>query len=170
MCVCVCVFVCVCVCCLQHLAVTSRGGACTARLAWLHMACYVDKAKAMVEVKREGGGGAGGGSSNVCRFCETDLTPSNRHPDPPSPALENVCNDDMCLAAAAGSCTRLLPCGHPCCGVLGEEECLPCLFGCAQETPVDPEECVCVCVCGVVVVCVCAGTFHVCRVVCRSNC
>ena len=32
-------------------------------------------------------------------------------------------------------CDKTLPCGHTCCGVKGEEKCLPCLLGCTSGDP-----------------------------------
>ena len=32
-------------------------------------------------------------------------------------------------------CDKTLPCGHPCSGVKGEENCLACLHGCATDNP-----------------------------------
>ena len=35
-------------------------------------------------------------------------------------------------------CDKTLPCGHGCCGVKDEEDCLPCLHGCSPpEGTVD---------------------------------
>ena len=133
----------------------SRAGSSSARLSWVHVSVYDSKGKAMLEVKREGQ--SSGDSANECRFCESPLTAANRVPDPPSPALANVCTDELCQAAMNASCTRLLECGHACGGVRGEEACLPCLHGCDQAVHVDPEECVtstarrpvvCHCTCG----------------------
>ena len=36
-------------------------------------------------------------------------------------------------------CDKTLPCGHACCGVKGEEKCLPCLHGCAVEDTNGPK-------------------------------
>ena len=38
-----------------------------------------------------------------------------------------VCRAGECQARLKGSCTKTLPCGHPCGGVRGEATCLPCL-------------------------------------------
>ncbi|XP_058468268.1 E3 ubiquitin-protein ligase highwire isoform X2 [Malaya genurostris] len=56
----------------------------------------------------------------VCRFCgitgSTGLL-----------AVGNVCVDQQCQEYAANACTKLLPCGHLCGGIVNEERCLPCL-------------------------------------------
>lgn len=49
---------------------------------------------------------------------------------PASPALELVCTGAECLGKMAESCRKVLPCGHPCGGVVGETSCLPCVQGC----------------------------------------
>ena len=36
-------------------------------------------------------------------------------------------------------CEKTLPCGHHCCGVKDEAECLPCLHGCSPPDGVDKE-------------------------------
>lgn len=48
-------------------------------------------------------------------------------------AIGNVCVDPECQERAAMVCEKTLSCGHPCCGVKGEEKCLPCLHGCSKE-------------------------------------
>lgn len=62
-----------------------------------------------------------------CRFCEGRITEDNRLPDPPSPALERVCDSEECVLNAERSCLKTLACGCVCCGIRDEEECLPCL-------------------------------------------
>ena len=72
------------------------GGMSRVKLAWLQISVYEDHCKAMVEFKRESNRGHGGPQ---CRFCEADITADNRSPrEPPSPALENVCNAEDCQA------------------------------------------------------------------------
>lgn len=67
--------------------------------------------------------GTGGGQ---CRFCgstnDTGLL-----------AIGTVCAEKDCQERAKVICTKTLSCGHPCCGVQGEEECLPCLHGCKTK-------------------------------------
>lgn len=66
-------------------------------------------------------------NSRRCRFCDTQLTPSNTVHDPPAPALRDVCNDRECFEKMEICCDKFNPCGCPCNGVRGEDECLPCL-------------------------------------------
>eukprot|EP01113_Clastostelium_recurvatum_P028125 TRINITY_DN3404_c0_g1_i3.p1 TRINITY_DN3404_c0_g1~~TRINITY_DN3404_c0_g1_i3.p1 ORF type:complete len:759 (-),score=94.38 TRINITY_DN3404_c0_g1_i3:10-2286(-) len=46
---------------------------------------------------------------------------------PASPECATVCSGLECQAKAERACTRILPCGHSCCGVRDEEACLACL-------------------------------------------
>eukprot|EP01083_Nonionella_stella_P224105 798025_1 len=62
-----------------------------------------------------------------CRFCLIPVTADHRMKDPPTPALEQVCDKEECGEKASRSCTRTLRCGHSCGGVKDELECLPCL-------------------------------------------
>merc|ERR1712232_1370355 len=67
----------------------------------------------------------------TCRFCDRTLTEKNKAVDEYIDAHETlkdaVCNDPFCINAAKNVCTKRLPCGHVCCGIRGEEVCLPCL-------------------------------------------
>ena len=54
-------------------------------------------------------------------------------------AIGSVCAEKECQNRAKVICTKTLPCGHPCNGVQGEEECLPCLCGCKTEEGEDDE-------------------------------
>ena len=63
-------------------------------------------------------------SVNVCRFCKA-----------PTSGLGAVCSGADCVEHAKNACTKLHPCGHYCGGVLNEQTCLPCLYGCqVRET------------------------------------
>lgn len=56
------------------------------------------------------------------------------------PAIMDVCSDDACQRYAKASCDRMLPCGHSCCGIVGELNCLPCLRCLANgSTPIEFE-------------------------------
>ena len=65
-----------------------------------------------------------GGGKSACRFCGTTANTSLL-------AIGSVCTDPECQARSDVVCDKMLPCGHPCCGVKGEDKCLPCLYGCA---------------------------------------
>lgn len=67
-----------------------------------------------------------GGGKGSCRFCGTTANTSLL-------AIGNVCTDPECLERSDVVCDKTLPCGHACCGVKGEEKCLPCLYGCAGD-------------------------------------
>ncbi len=74
----------------------------------------------------------------VCRFCSTPLSESNTAVDAPCETLVNVCSDPNCVANRDTACRKVLPCSHPCGGVLDEKECLPCLHpDCAVKQDAD---------------------------------
>lgn len=63
-----------------------------------------------------------------CRFCNAQLTVKNTSKDKPvSPAFENLCNSPECNAKKDISCDKSLKCGHFCCGIKDEPQCLKCL-------------------------------------------
>jgi E3 ubiquitin-protein ligase MYCBP2 len=65
-----------------------------------------------------------------CRFCNDSLSDANTAKPPPAgaeEALKCVCTKPECLAKRAKSCGKVHQCGHPCGGLSGEAECLPCL-------------------------------------------
>lgn len=66
-------------------------------------------------------------ASRHCRFCGDALGPDNTYPTPLTRALMDVCTDDDCVALMNLACTKMLPCGCPCGGIRGEENCMPCL-------------------------------------------
>ncbi len=53
-----------------------------------------------------------------------------RSQKPASPALELVCSSAECVDKMEQACRKVLPCGHPCGGNVGEATCLPCVHGC----------------------------------------
>eukprot|EP00455_Lapot_gusevi_P042557 TRINITY_DN5058_c0_g1_i2.p1 TRINITY_DN5058_c0_g1~~TRINITY_DN5058_c0_g1_i2.p1 ORF type:complete len:486 (-),score=121.92 TRINITY_DN5058_c0_g1_i2:153-1610(-) len=68
-----------------------------------------------------------------CRFCQQQLGPDNTAPNPPTPALEDVCTEEECVARREASCGARLECGHACLGVADEKEHIPCIVGeCAE--------------------------------------
>ena len=67
-----------------------------------------------------------GGGKGSCRFCGTTSNTSLL-------SIGSVCTDPECLERSDVVCDKMLPCGHACCGVKGEEKCLPCLYGCAGD-------------------------------------
>ena len=44
-----------------------------------------------------------------------------------------MCADPECQERATNVCDKTLVCGHACCGVKDEGQCLPCLHGCASS-------------------------------------
>jgi len=57
----------------------------------------------------------------TCRFCMEPVLGGEQI----SPA-KRVCNDPTCRLNLKTACTHMLDCGHPCCGLKGEKEHLPC--------------------------------------------
>lgn len=43
------------------------------------------------------------------------------------PAFRDVCRKGDCFNIMQKSCDKVLPCGHPCLGSVGETQCMPCL-------------------------------------------
>lgn len=76
--------------------------------------------------------------SRLCRFCgstnTTDLL-----------SLGSVCSNEDCQRFANEACTKVLECGHFCCGILNETVCLPCLHGCAGDLRQDGDDMCMVC-------------------------
>lgn len=63
-------------------------------------------------------------AARACRFCGDEL----KQPSPSmEPAFRDVCRKPDCFTLMQKSCNKLLPCGHPCRGVAGETQCMPCL-------------------------------------------
>ena len=67
-----------------------------------------------------------GGGKGACRFCGTNSN-TVLHP------IGYVCSDAECIGRSEEVCDKTFPCGHACNGVKGEEECLPCLYGCESS-------------------------------------
>lgn len=54
--------------------------------------------------------------SKKCRYCHSSID-----------ANSEFCKSEECFEKSKIACTKTLQCGHPCCGLKNEEECLPCL-------------------------------------------
>ena len=67
-----------------------------------------------------------GGGKGACRFCGTTSNTGLL-------GIGNVCSDQECQERMRKVCDKTLSCGHFCCGVKGEETCLPCLHGCGSS-------------------------------------
>ena len=65
-----------------------------------------------------------GGGKGACRFCGTVSNTGML-------SIGTMCSDPECQERAVTVCDTTLACGHPCSGVKGESECLPCLHGCS---------------------------------------
>jgi hypothetical protein len=65
-----------------------------------------------------------------CRFCGDVIPPPNkflRAITLTSPATMDVCDKHECVQKRNRICQSVLKCGHACCGIRGEKECLPCI-------------------------------------------
>ena len=75
-------------------------------------------------------------NAKKCRFCAGVIDPDEevKHEDVEGSAFEDVCHRDECRELIKDNCHKMLPCGHPCRGFRGEENCLPCLNAdCAEK-------------------------------------
>lgn len=74
-----------------------------------------------------------------CRFCDREARPASATGFFASLFRKNraadVCGDPECLEKAQHVCHKVLPCGHPCYGVAGEDTCLPCLHDDCRSHP-----------------------------------
>lgn len=59
--------------------------------------------------------------SKHCRFCAVTLEATN------GGGSNDVCKSEECVEKSKLSCKRYHPCGHPCGGILDEQQCLPCI-------------------------------------------
>jgi len=105
----------------EPVTVHSSDGAARLKTSHLVVVADIERWKAIVEFK------VVSHSTIECRFCETPVTDANKAPPGLDIALEMCCSDPDCLDARAMSCTKMLPCNHPCGGVKDELICLPCL-------------------------------------------
>lgn len=116
----------------QRLAAKATDDGVIVRLPWLQLTVAPGQGKGIVEFKAIATT-RGGVQTATCRFCEVDLTAGNKSTAfLGTPAFEKLCSSEDCRALALRSCDKMLGCGHPCCGVRDEPECLPCLFGCGD--------------------------------------
>lgn len=66
-----------------------------------------------------------------CRYCESVI---NKVDTTALKVFQSICKSDECQKKAKKACTKIHDCGHPCCGVLKEVNCLPCLEdSCAEQ-------------------------------------
>ncbi|EDQ87112.1 uncharacterized protein MONBRDRAFT_33522 [Monosiga brevicollis MX1] len=106
----------------------------TGRVRLPRLLCLTDRVslKAVIEVK------ATATSGTTCRFCDSPLGPDGGLAQTMSTGIKNCCPDKDCIELARACCTKTLACGHACCGVRNEEQCLPCLHGCDNESLEHP--------------------------------
>jgi Ring finger domain len=123
---------------LEPLLVKASGDASvTARSGYLQLSVFPAQGKSTLEIKAstsKRGGSVGAATS--CRFCERKLTSANRRIAADG-GFEDICTSEDCLQLSEIACAKTLSCGHHCCGVLGEQSCLPCGFGCPNGVGFD---------------------------------
>lgn len=94
------------------------------KLFWLLALADSKTLKAMVEFRDLSNAsltaGPSGAAVGRCRFCGVTGNSGLL-------AVGNVCADAQCQEHAADACAKTKSCGHPCGGVAGESNCLPCL-------------------------------------------
>ncbi|RZF32318.1 hypothetical protein LSTR_LSTR001782 [Laodelphax striatellus] len=98
------------------------------KLFWALLLADSCTLKALVEFREGGARSAArlpGVVSGVCRFCGATGNSGLL-------AIGNVCADQECQEHGRNVCTKTLECSHPCSGIRGETQCLPCLHNCAQ--------------------------------------
>ena len=116
----------------QSFSVDVHEGCSRAKMNSLLILVYNDRCKAVVNFRQEP-------TASSCRFCGMRVPIDRKTPyTPDSPGLALVCEDELCLERAKLNCTRTHPCGHPCGGVRGEKQCLPCLRHCNPPTEGPP--------------------------------
>ncbi|XP_059170813.1 E3 ubiquitin-protein ligase MYCBP2-like isoform X4 [Physella acuta] len=99
------------------------------KLFWIMSLVDSRTFKALVEF-REGKASNATVGPGTCRFC-------GRTSNTGLLAIGNVCSDPDCQEFSKNACTKILPCGHLCGGIAGEDPCLPCLHRCR---PADQEQ------------------------------
>lgn len=94
------------------------------KLFWLLALADSKTLKAMVEFRDLSNAnltaGPLGAAVGRCRFCGVTGNSGLL-------AVGNVCADAQCQEHATDACSKTKSCGHPCGGVAGETQCLPCL-------------------------------------------
>lgn len=104
---------------LQQPKIVYQDGCTKLKFEFLTAQVFGEQGRAMLEFKRMHRSDAGHEVA-MCRFCGRDMTDDNHAAGSLSTeAFANVCDDEDCVAAMALSCTKVLPCGHLCCGVKG---------------------------------------------------
>lgn len=118
----------------ESIKIDIHEGCARARLSWLSVAIDTRQCKAILEFKRDSKSSSHAMSAEShkidlsrCRFCGESITSENRVISPSSDAFLSVCSSEECLAKLEISCDKILECGHACCGIRNEAECLPCL-------------------------------------------
>ena len=66
-------------------------------------------------------------NSRKCRFCGNELANQEEVKGVEAGAFDDICLRRECQDMTRENCNKTHPCGHPCRGFFGEEQCLPCL-------------------------------------------
>ena len=65
-------------------------------------------------------------NARKCRFCQKKIDKDSPVQSKRS-AFKDVCGEEECVELMKKSCSKVLQCGHYCCGFKKEPQCLPCL-------------------------------------------
>jgi E3 ubiquitin-protein ligase MYCBP2 len=107
----------------------------TARLKTDFGVLAVDRrnGKAVCELKQAAQVAAG---TPRCRFCQAELAAGTVDVGD----IDGVCESEDCAERALLTCPKVHGCGHPCGGMRGEVECLPCLHCAADDLFADADD------------------------------
>ncbi|MFH4976506.1 hypothetical protein AB6A40_003215 [Gnathostoma spinigerum] len=73
-----------------------------------------------------------------CRFCGNLLKQREQ-------VHSGVCEHEECTRLAYFACSKVLLCGHPCCGIRNETDCLPCIICNNREVRQDADDLCVIC-------------------------
>eukprot|EP00825_Cyclidium_porcatum_P039779 TRINITY_DN4898_c0_g1_i1.p1 TRINITY_DN4898_c0_g1~~TRINITY_DN4898_c0_g1_i1.p1 ORF type:complete len:436 (-),score=56.00 TRINITY_DN4898_c0_g1_i1:71-1378(-) len=65
-----------------------------------------------------------------CRFCDKQI---QKIDETKPQALQDLCEEPDCIERSTLVCTKILPCGHSCCGLKNETTCPPCFLEKCKE-------------------------------------
>ncbi|XP_071483043.1 E3 ubiquitin-protein ligase MYCBP2-like [Diadema antillarum] len=145
----------------ESIRVDLHEGCGRSKLFWVMTLADSKTLKAMVEFKETTPGMGGSIAMGTCRFC------GNKTPSGLLGPAGSVCSDPDCQRYAENACTKVLPCGHVCGGILEEAECLPCLHGCVPTSNLkqDADDMCMICftealACAPAIQLICGHVFH----------
>ncbi|KNC53818.1 uncharacterized protein AMSG_12273 [Thecamonas trahens ATCC 50062] len=121
----------------EAFVVEMREGCARVKMSQFVVVFDVEKGKVLLRVE------ARSSSGRACRFCGSELSVEN---EVLVAKVRDVCNDAECMERSEQVCVDVLECGHPCGGVRGEKEHLPCLVaGCDEAMTVAKDDMCMIC-------------------------